>query len=87
MSTPLYGVLESGGLGVVGEYNPGDADEIDRQVRNLPEVVGHITAVAHELLSRTGSVNFEVIVSTRGSSGPNYGPEESLPRRSWRRIA
>jgi hypothetical protein len=64
MSSPLYGVTESGGLGVVGEYDPGLTEEKDREIRNMPFIKKHLSALAHDLRDRTGSENFEVIEPT-----------------------
>jgi hypothetical protein len=65
----LYQVSGGGGLAASGEYNPGNADEIDRVIRNMPAVVQHITKKAHELLSDVGSSNFEVVLSYSPDGG------------------
>jgi len=75
MSSPLYGVVGSG-LGVVGEYSPGDADELDRKIRNMPAVIAYVNAKAEELRRSVGSENFETILM-----GVSYPFPVHHPRR------
>lgn len=46
-----------------GDYDPGITAEIDRQIRHLPMVVEHCMKKAAELKNRTGSSNFELVIS------------------------
>jgi hypothetical protein len=77
-SIPMFGVVESGmGLGVVGEYDPGITPEVDRKIRNMPEVVAYVNGKAQELLDGVGSPNFETILM-----GETYPYPVKHPRRA-----
>jgi hypothetical protein len=57
------------GTASIGAYDPGDLVEIDRAIRHMPFVVGHLDAKANEckdLIEK--SDDFRVIVSTGGES-------------------
>jgi hypothetical protein len=56
-------------------YNPGDAKEIDRAIRNMPGVARYCQSKAHELLSSIGSSNFEVVMS--------YHPDKNTRVRAY----
>lgn len=66
-------------------YNPGKG--IERRIRHMPVVVDHITKKAEELVERTGSDNFKVVVQNRknttrarayGAPANNVGIHEEL---------
>lgn len=60
----MFHVNESGsGFSISGEYDPGISPEVDKKIRHMPGVVAYINVMAHVLLDRTGSENFEVILS------------------------
>ena len=86
---PMFGVVESGkglGLGVVGEYDPGYSEEIDKKIRNLPEIVEYIHRKAIELLGATGSDNFDVWLSTEeggGGTRASHWPAETQRPRAY----
>lgn len=66
MSSPVFGVGGSGTSLTVhsDEYDPGITEEIDHQIRNLPICTARCLKSAKELLKRTGSNNFEIVLST-----------------------
>ena len=60
-----YGAPSGGGVRAVdwnAPYNPGDLQEIDKAIRHLPFVVSHMVHKAHQLISETGSTNYEVVL-------------------------
>lgn len=59
-------------VNVESEYDPGITEEIDRQIRHMPNVILHCTQKAAELRAATGSSNFEIVSQTK--------PETQRPR-------
>jgi hypothetical protein len=69
----IFSVSGDFGLRVdIGEYDPKITPEIDHKIRHMPFVRAYIKGKANELKSRTGSGNFEVIMSEN--------PEQARPR-------
>lgn len=66
-----------------GEYDPGYSEEIDSVIRNLPEVVNHCLNKAEELLSRCGSNNFEIVLSTTSGGEVFNDATDALGRRHY----
>lgn len=51
-----------------GEYDAGITDEIDRQIRHIPDVIMHMLRKAAQLKSGTGSSNFEIIIQAQDTT-------------------
>lgn len=56
----------------VSDYDPGITDEIDRQIRHMPQVLDRMGEKAAQLKKGTGSSNFEIIISAN--------PKQQRPR-------
>jgi hypothetical protein len=72
MTAEVVFQVNSGGSGftaspTVGDYNPGNFEEIDRAIRHMPAVVAYLEKKANEMLGLIEKSNdFHVIVSTSG---------------------
>lgn len=83
MFTPGSGSDLHPTLAVSGEYDPGITMEIDYQIRNMPGVVQYIFKKAQELLRRTGSKNFEIVLSTEKGASVFERQTDVFGRRSF----
>lgn len=80
-----FGVSGGGLVATGGEYDPGYSKEIDHIIRNLPEVVDHCLSRARDLLSRCGSKNFEIVLSTTKGGEVFNDATDALGRRHFLR--